>query len=39
MFLMASVPSGSTMYRTSAAPKIHAALHFVQKAECAKYTL
>jgi len=36
---MARVLSGSKMYRISAPPKIHAALHFVQKAECTKYTL
>jgi hypothetical protein len=36
---MASVPSGSKIYRTSAAPKIHAASNFVKKAEYTKYTL
>jgi hypothetical protein len=39
VFLMASVHSGSKMYRTSAAPEIHAAVHFVRKVECIKYTL
>jgi hypothetical protein len=39
VFLMVSVPSGSKIYRTSTASKIHAALHFVQKAECTKYAL
>jgi hypothetical protein len=28
---MVTIPSGNNMYRTSADPKIHAALHFVQK--------
>ena len=39
VFLMASVPSGSEMYRTCAVVEIHAAVHFIQKAECMKYTL
>jgi hypothetical protein len=39
VFLMASVPSGSKMHKTSAAHEIHAALHFDQKAKCTQYTL
>jgi hypothetical protein len=41
VFLMASVPSRNKMYKTSAAaaPTIHAAVHFFQKADCMMYTL
>jgi len=39
VFLMASVPSRSKMYETSAASEIHAAVHFVRKAQCTAYTL
>ncbi len=34
VFLIASVPSRNKMYRTSAALKIHAVLHLVEKLEC-----